>query len=77
MRLKQNVALSSGSACTSALPEPSYVLKAMGLSDDLANASLRFGLGRFTTNEQIEFAIKEVSAAVKNLREENRLFHKF
>lgn len=77
MRLKQKIALSSGSACTSALPEPSYVLKAMGLSDDLANASLRFGLGRFTTNEQIEFAVKEVSSAVKNLREENRLFHKF
>ena len=68
MRLKQNIALSSGSACTSALPEPSYVLKALGLSDDLANASLRFGLGRFTTTEQIEFAAKEVSAAVKNLR---------
>ena len=77
MRLKQKIALSSGSACTSALPEPSYVLKAMGLSDDLANASLRFGLGRFTTNEQIEFAVKEVSSTVKNLREENRLFHKF
>jgi len=77
MRLKQKIALSSGSACTSALPEPSYVLKAMELSDDLANASLRFGLGRFTTNEQIEFAVKEVSATVKNLREENRLFHKF
>ncbi|HEX5154221.1 MAG TPA: aminotransferase class V-fold PLP-dependent enzyme [Parafilimonas sp.] len=74
MRLKQNIALSSGSACTSALPEPSYVLKAMGLSDDLANASLRFGLGRFTTAEQIDFALKEVSAAVKNLREENKSF---
>jgi len=76
MRLKQNIALSSGSACTSALPEPSYVLKAMGLSDDLANASLRFGLGRFTTAEQIDFAIKEVSGAVETLREENKLIHK-
>jgi len=75
MRLKQNVALSSGSACTSALPEPSYVLKAMGLNDDLANASLRFGLGRFTTAEQIDFALKEVSIVVKNLREENKSFN--
>ena len=75
MRLKQNIALSSGSACTSALPEPSYVLKAMGLNDDLANASLRFGLGRFTTAEQIDFALKEVSIVVKNLREENKSFN--
>lgn len=74
-RLNRSVAVSSGSACTSALPEPSYVLKAMALSDELANASLRFGLGRFTSEEQIDFAIEKVSAAVKKLRSENKLFN--
>ncbi|MEP6684828.1 MAG: aminotransferase class V-fold PLP-dependent enzyme [Parafilimonas sp.] len=74
MRLSQKIAVSSGSACTSALPEPSYVLKAMGLTDERANASIRFGLGRFTTEEQIDFAIKEISEAVNNLREENKSF---
>ncbi len=77
MRVNRSIAISSGSACTSALPEPSYVLKAMGLTDELANASLRFGSGRFTTEEQIDFAIKEISAAVQKLREENRLPSQF
>ncbi|WP_436491685.1 IscS subfamily cysteine desulfurase [Chitinophaga sp. ARDCPP14] len=68
MGFNKKIALSSGSACTSASLEPSYVLKAMGLSDDLAHASLRFGLGRFTTNEQIDFTIQTITDAVAQLR---------
>jgi cysteine desulfurase len=64
----QNVAVSSGSACTSALPEPSHVLRALGLSEELAHSSLRFGLGRFTTEEEVEFTISEVVRVVRRLR---------
>jgi cysteine desulfurase len=64
----RDLAVSSGSACTSADPEPSHVLRALGLGDDLTRASLRFGLGRFNTAEEIEFAIQTVSAAVERLR---------
>ena len=60
MTFNQNIALSSGSACTSASLEPSYVLKALGLGDDLAHSSLRISLGRFTTEEDIDFAIKAI-----------------
>jgi cysteine desulfurase len=63
-----DVAVSSGAACTSAHPEPSHVLRAMGVPEDLARASLRFGLGRFTTVEEIDFAIDAVAAAVTRLR---------
>ncbi len=70
MSFNKNIAVSSGSACTSALVEPSYVLKALGLSDERANASLRFGLGRFTTEEQIDYAIKEISKNVQKLHSE-------
>jgi len=64
----KNVAVSSGSACTSANIEPSYVLKALGVEDELAHASLRFGVGRFTTTEEIEYAIAEVVRTVARLR---------
>ena len=64
-----DIALSSGSACTSASLEPSYVLRALGLNDELAHSSLRFSIGRFTTEENVETAIKRVRAAVEKLRE--------
>ncbi len=64
----KDVAVSSGSACTSATPGPSHVLRALGLSEDLARSSLRFGLGRFNTAEQVEFVIGTISQAVTRLR---------
>lgn len=68
MSLK-DLAVSSGSACTSASLEPSYVLRALGLSDELAHSSLRFGFGRGTTAEQVDFAVEKIHYAVNKLRE--------
>jgi cysteine desulfurase len=69
MTFNQNIALSSGSACTSASLEPSYVLVALGLGDDLAHSSLRFSLGRFTTEEDIDYVIEKVAAGVNHMRD--------
>jgi cysteine desulfurase len=69
MTFNQDIALSSGSACTSASLEPSYVLVALGLGDDLAHSSLRFSLGRFTTDEDVDYAIRAISEGVNHMRD--------
>ena len=68
MSLK-GIAVSSGSACTSASLEPSYVLRAIGRNDELAHSSLRFSMGRFTTLEEVDYAIVQTRAAVEKLRD--------
>ncbi|MCV6588390.1 MAG: IscS subfamily cysteine desulfurase [Marinobacterium sp.] len=68
MSLK-DLAVSSGSACTSASLEPSYVLRALGLNDEMAHSSIRFSIGRFTTAEEIDFAVEQIRTAVSKLRE--------
>jgi cysteine desulfurase len=77
MTFNQNIALSSGSACTSASLEPSYVLIAMGLGDDLAHSSLRFSLGRFTTSEDIDFTIDAITKGVNHMRDLSPIWEMF
>jgi cysteine desulfurase len=64
-----DVAVSSGSACTSATLEPSYVLKSLGVNEDLAHSSIRFGLGRFNTQEEVDYVVDKVAQVVSKLRE--------
>jgi cysteine desulfurase len=69
-----DVAVSSGSACTSASLEPSYVLKALGVGEDLAHTSIRFGIGRFNTEEEVDHVVEKVTSTVRRLRELSPLY---
>jgi len=73
----KDVAVSSGSACTSASLEPSYVLKAMGVGDELAHSSIRFGIGRFTTDEEVEYVGRLVVEKISGLREMSPLYEMY
>jgi len=75
--INKEVALSSGSACTSASLEPSYVLKALGLEDDMAHGSLRFGLGRFNTAAEVDYVIEQLKAGIERLRSASPLWETY
>jgi len=73
MGLKE-IALSSGSACTSSTLEPSYVMRALGVGSDLAHSSIRFGLGRFNTEEEVAYVLSRTVETIKRLREMSPLY---
>ena len=77
MMALRDLAVSSGSACTSASLEPSYVLRALGLNDELAHSSLRITIGRFTKEEEIDYACEKIREAVAKLRELSPLWDMF
>jgi cysteine desulfurase len=77
MMALKDLAVSSGSACTSASLEPSYVLRALGLNDEMAHSSIRFSIGRFTTDEDIDHAIKVITQSIDKLREMSPLWEMF
>ena len=70
----KDLAVSSGSACTSASLEPSYVLRALGVEEEMAHTSIRFGIGRFTTEEEVDFAIETITTNIKKLRDMSPLW---
>ncbi|MBI3999168.1 MAG: IscS subfamily cysteine desulfurase [Candidatus Omnitrophica bacterium] len=72
--ISREIAVSSGSACTSANAEPSYVLKALGVGEELAHTSIRFGLGRFTTEEEVDYTVDQVVKVVKKLRADSPIY---
>jgi cysteine desulfurase len=74
MGINKEIALSSGSACTSATLEPSYVLKALGVGEELAHTSIRFGLGRFNTEEDVDYVIRRVVEVTQRLRDLSPLY---
>ena len=74
MGINKEIALSSGSACTSATLEPSYVLKALGVGEELAHTSIRFGLGRFNTEEEVDTVVNRMAEVVQRLRDLSPLY---